>query len=212
MKESMHTQMSEYPWITILSGIILAIFNAGFITGSGGSECFHSFCSLMEFDRFLILRGEIWRLLTGHLVHWSPAHFYLDSIVFILQGITFEKKIGRSYWLMLLLSALFIGASLLIFRHNLSYYRGISGLINTQLVVGTGFFIMDKTLEKRIRGLYVICFSIHMIKIIYETIKRVPFFPTHLIGDMGLFTPGAHLSGIFLGFIFLIIYLMSISG
>jgi rhomboid family GlyGly-CTERM serine protease len=166
----------------------------------------------MEFDRFLILRGEIWRLLTGHLVHWSPAHFYLDSIVFILQGITFEKKIGRSYWLMLLLSALFIGASLLIFRHNLSYYRGISGLINTQLVVGTGFFIMDKTLEKRIRGLYVICFSIHMIKIIYETIKRVPFFPTHLIGDMGLFTPGAHLSGIFLGFIFLIIYLMSISG
>lgn len=38
--------------------------------------------------------------------------------------------------------------------------------------------------------------------ILYETINRVPFFSTNLLGDMGLFTPAAHLSGAAIGFIF----------
>ena len=198
-----------YPWVTIFSGIILVGINIGFIFSA---EWFYSFCSLMEYDRFLILKGEAWRLLTGHLVHWSPAHFYLDSIVFLFQGVTFEKKIGRRYWLLMLLSTLFIGLTLLFFRRDLLYYRGISGLINTQLVLGSGLYIMDRSLDRVTRGLFSVCFSIHMIKIAYETVKRVPFFSTHLLGDMGLFTPVAHLSGVVLGFMFLAVYLMLFSG
>lgn len=189
--------------ITIWSGIILVIFNAGFIFALFGGEWFLSFCSFMEYDRSLILKGEIWRLITCHLVHWSPAHFYLDSMVFTFQGITFEQKIGRKYWLVMILSALFISISLLLFRQDLLIYRGISGLINTQLVLGTGLFIVDKALSKSLRMLFIISFSIHMIKIIYETITRVPFFHTHLLGNMGFFTPAAHLSGVALGILFL---------
>ena len=206
MNKSALIKTPAYPWITILSGIILVIFNAGFILRCSNSEWFNSFCSFMEFDRCLILNGEIWRLITGHLVHWSSEHFYLDSMVFILQGITFEKKIGHKYWSMLVLSALFISATLLIFRQDLLYYRGISGLINTQLILGTGLFIRDITQGKGMRNMFAICFSIHMIKIIYETINRAPFFSTHLIGDMGLFTPAAHLSGVVIGLLFLTTY------
>lgn len=199
-------------WITIFSVILLLIFNVGFVIKSIGGGWFYSFCSVMEFDRNLILKGEIWRIVTCHLVHWSPEHFYLDSIVFIFQGITFEKKIGRQYWKVLLLSALFISTALLFLRQDLFFYRGISGLINTQLVLGTGLFIFDKALGKGLRGIFVICFSIHMIKIIYETINRAPFFSTNLLGDMGLFTPVAHLSGVVVGFLFLSIYLSRLSG
>ena len=194
--------------VTIISGIILIIFNTGFIFSLSGSSWFSTFCSLMEYDRALILKGEIWRLVTCHLVHWSPAHFYLDSVVFIFQGITFEQKIGKKYWFVLLVSTLFISVSLLIFRKDLIFYRGISGIINTQLVLGSGLFIFDKAMSKNMRGMFSVCFSIHMIKIIYETVNRAPFFSTHLLGDMGLFTPAAHLSGVVLGFIFLIAYLM----
>ena len=193
---------------TIISGIILIIFNAGFIFSFSGSRWFSIFCSVMEYDRALILKGEIWRFFTCHLVHWSPAHFLLDSVVFVFQGITFEQKIGKKYWMALFLSSLFIGVSLLIFRSDLMYYRGISGIINTQLVLGSGLFIFDKTLSKNMRSMFSICFLIHMIKIIYESVNRAPFFSTHLLGDMGLFTPVAHLSGVVLGFLLLAAYLL----
>jgi len=198
--------------ITILSGLILIIVNAGFIFRPESCEWYIPFYSLMEFDRSLILKGEIWRLFTCHLVHWSPAHFYLDGIVFIFQGITFEQKTGNKYWKVLIFSAIIISSALLIFRNDLIYYRGISGLINTQLVLGAGLFIFDRTLSKNIRGMFVICFTIHMAKIVYETLNRAPLFSTHLLGDMGLFTPVAHLSGVVLGLLLLAVYLSPLSG
>ena len=197
--------------ITVLTGVILFIFNIGFIFKSCGGDWFHSLCSFMEFDRTLILKGEIWRLATCHIVHWSPEHLYLDSLVFIFQGITFEKKIGRHYCSMLFFSALSIGITLLVFRQGLLYYRGISGIINTQLVLGAGLFIFDRTLNKNTRGLFVACFLIHMIKIIYETIYKAPFFSTNLLGDTGLFTPVAHLGGVAVGFLF-IFFMLRFSG
>ncbi len=197
--------------VTIISGLLIAVFNAGFISGSCCSQWYNHFCSIMEFNRDLIMEGEIWRLVTGHLIHWSPAHFYLDSMVFIFQGITFEKKIGSRYWLILLLSALFISIALLLLRQDLFYYRGVSGIINTQLVLGAGLFIMDRSLDRVTRGMFAICFSIHMIKIIYETACRIPLFSTHLLGDMGLFTPTAHLSGVAAGFFLLLFYMWPLS-
>lgn len=81
--------------ITILSALVLCFFNAGFILGDAQAKWFQALCAFMEFDRASILKGEIWRLFTGHLVHWSAEHFYLDALVFMVQGIVFEPKIGR---------------------------------------------------------------------------------------------------------------------
>ncbi|MFZ1986492.1 MAG: rhombosortase [Desulfatitalea sp.] len=190
--------------VSILSAIVLCFFNAGFIIDGAQSRWFHSFCAFMEFDRASILKGEIWRLFTCHLVHWSPEHFYLDALVFLALGIAFEQKIGRRYGQVLSIAGCVVGLALLIFQNDLAAYRGISGLINTQFVLGTGLFVLDANLKRTIKGFYVAIFSIHIFKIAYETIYQVSFFSTDALGSMGIFTPLAHLSGAIVGFVGLI--------
>jgi rhomboid family GlyGly-CTERM serine protease len=201
--EAFKAGLSQFK-ITILLTLGLCVFNAGFILGDAQAQWFQSLCAWMQFDGASILRGEIWRLFTGHLVHWSAAHFYLDAAVFIAQGIVFEPKIGRQYARTLALAAGAIGLGLLIFQRDLGAYRGISGLINTQFVLGTGLFVFDASLKRRVKGFYVAIFSIHIFKIGYEIFFQVSFFSTDALGDMGRFTPLAHLAGALVGLGYLV--------
>ncbi len=190
--------------ITLLSALVLCLFNAGFILGDAQARWFQALNALMQFDRASILNGEIWRLFTGHLVHWSAEHFYLDALVFIAQGMVFEPKIGRGYAQVLGIAGGAIGLALLLFQNDLTAYRGISGLINTQLVLGTGLFVFDPNLRRSVKAFYMAVLSVHMFKIAYETVFRVPFFITDALGDMGLFTPLAHLGGVMVGLCYLL--------
>ncbi|MBI5551285.1 MAG: rhombosortase [Desulfobacterales bacterium] len=190
--------------ITLLTALVLCFFNAGSILGDGQARWFQALNALMEYDRALILKGEIWRLFTGHLVHWSAEHFYLDALVFVAQGIVFEPKIGRAYAQVLGIAGGAIGLALLLLQSDLAAYRGISGLINTQLVLGTGLFVFDPNLKRSIKGFYMAVLSVHMFKIAYETVFKVPFFVTDALGDMGLFTPLAHLGGVMVGLYYLL--------
>ncbi|MBI1784302.1 hypothetical protein HYR69_04085, partial [Candidatus Sumerlaeota bacterium] len=58
---------SNTPWATLLVGLLAAV-------GSG----FGPARELFVWDRGAILHGEIWRLVTGHLVHAARGHFLLD--------------------------------------------------------------------------------------------------------------------------------------
>jgi rhomboid family GlyGly-CTERM serine protease len=189
--------------VTLGWTLALLLCNAGFLTGAASGPWFQTLCAWLQFDRAAIFRGEFWRLFTGHLVHWSPAHFYLDALVFAAQGIIFEQKIGRRYGGMLVASAGAIGLALLLFQNELVLYRGISGLINTQLVLGAGLFVFDPKLRKSLKIIYCAVFGIHLFKIAYETAFKVPFLATDAMGDMGSFTPLAHLSGVLIGMVFL---------
>jgi rhomboid family GlyGly-CTERM serine protease len=193
--------------VSIVSAVLLCLLNTGFIFGNGMNGWFNALCSFMEFDRELILEGEFWRVLTCHLVHWSPEHFFLDGLVFIALGIVFEKKIGPRYWKILMVSAFAVSMALLCFQNNLHAYRGISGLINTQFILGVGLFVFDRNNEKFMKVLYIIIFAIHVFKVVYETINGVSFFNTETLGDMGLFTPLAHLAGAMMGLFYLLIFI-----
>jgi len=183
---------------TVILSVLLFLFNAGYIFKGVSGNWFVAFSQLMEFDRSLILNGEIWRILTCHLVHWSPAHFYLDALVFSILGITFEKTIGQRYWKFLLISAIVISLALLS-RQDLHRYRGISGLINTQLMLVMGTLIMTKDQKRYLKGFYWTAFAVYGYKISYETIYRSSLFNTANLGDMGNFTAIAHLSGALMG-------------
>ncbi len=190
--------------ITLWLGLVLCFINAGFLLGDALAPWFQSLCAWIQFDRTAILRGEIWRLFTGHLVHWSAAHFYLDTSVFIAQGIVFEQKLGRRYTQALTVAAVAISLGLLLFQRDLVAYRGISGLINTQLVLGAGLYVLDPSLKKSLKVIYCAVFGVHLFKIAYETALKVPFFATDTLGDMGGFTPLAHLIGLLVGLVYLV--------
>lgn len=83
----------------------------------------------LAFDRQAILGGEIWRLWSAHLVHFSLQHALLDGAVFFFVASVAEHAIGtRRLGIALALGAPFIGLGLLAAVPGLAYYRGASGL------------------------------------------------------------------------------------
>jgi len=74
-----------------------------------------------------LARGEWWRLLTCHLVHWSWDHVVWDAGTFLLIGAWCERAGRRPLLLALLLSGLAIPPVVLAVQPQLSAYAGLSG-------------------------------------------------------------------------------------
>lgn len=84
---------------------------------------------LLEFDRHAILAGEIWRLWTCHLVHYSPQHAMIDLATAAAAGAVALPALGwRRLCLAVALMAPLISAGLLLMAPDLAYYRGASGM------------------------------------------------------------------------------------
>ena len=88
----------------------------------------------MQFDRAAITGGEIWRLWTGQLCHWSNLHLIGNLAAVAALMVIAGKPLRR--WLALLpLAAPLLSLVLLSLLPELQTYRGMSGLVAV-LVVG----------------------------------------------------------------------------
>lgn len=84
---------------------------------------------LLAYDRNAIFAGELWRLWTGHLVHFSHTHALIDGIVLYAMASLAEQAFGsRSLAWAVALAALVISLVLLAFVPALLEYRGASGI------------------------------------------------------------------------------------
>jgi len=97
-------------------------------------QVFPTWASLLQFDRLAILDGQWWRMLTGHLTHWTVDHLAWDLAMFVLLGAMVESRSRSRLVALCLVSA--IGISLLVLggHPELRTYRGLSG-IDTALFV-----------------------------------------------------------------------------
>jgi rhomboid family GlyGly-CTERM serine protease len=83
----------------------------------------------LAWERSAILHGEIWRLWSGHLVHWSLSHGAADALALLAAGMLAEPIVGsRRFAAILAGGALLISLGLLAFVPALDEYRGASGL------------------------------------------------------------------------------------
>jgi rhomboid family GlyGly-CTERM serine protease len=81
------------------------------------------------YSRAALADGELWRLLTGHLMHFSWTHLAADIGGFLLLGVLIEREQGRATFASLLLVlALGTSAGLWLFVPELGFYGGISAL------------------------------------------------------------------------------------
>lgn len=80
------------------------------------------------YERAAILRGEYWRLWTGHLVHFGASHLVWNLVVFALAGIWAERLAPARTRLLLALAPGVIGLALLALDPSLATYGGLSGL------------------------------------------------------------------------------------
>lgn len=82
----------------------------------------------MVYDRSAIFAGELWRLVTGHWVHFSASHLLWDTLVLSVTGWLIESRTYRHFAFLCLLSALAISLAMLISLPGMATYGGLSGI------------------------------------------------------------------------------------
>jgi len=91
----------------------------------------------LRYDRQAILNGELWRLITGHIVHLGWKHSLMNIIGLTLIWILFGRLLKLSNWLLIIfISALGISLGFLVFNPDLSWYVGLSGVLHAMFVAG----------------------------------------------------------------------------
>jgi len=116
-------RMSQLPWrtaILVASGGLIYML-------PGAAEYF-------IYDRPAILSGEVWRLVTGHWIHYSYSHLAYNLTALAIIGAIIELQESQHFFLVCIVSALLIGIVLLTFRPDLHYYAGASGVVTASVV------------------------------------------------------------------------------
>jgi rhomboid family GlyGly-CTERM serine protease len=84
----------------------------------------------LAFDREAILGGEVWRLWTGHWVHFSNQQLLLDISTLVLAAAVAQREFGALFITRVLaLGTPAISLGLLMVAPELAYYRGASGVV-----------------------------------------------------------------------------------
>ena len=112
----------------------------------------------LAFERDAIRDGEVWRIVTGHLVHLGWPHFALNAaglaLVWTLVGGAY-KPVG---WLLIIFTSIAaIGLGLWIFNPQLQWYVGLSGALHGVLAAGLVMSYRQPRIETTILGLLLLC-------------------------------------------------------
>jgi rhomboid family GlyGly-CTERM serine protease len=119
MDQSTHLTAPRLPgWTLVISAFALIIF------------FFPTLGNLLIYDRAAIIHGEIWRLLTGNLVHFSITHLVYNLIAWLIAGTIIEFHGYRFFPALCLSSSIFIGVTLFILEPELYFYAGLSGMVS----------------------------------------------------------------------------------
>jgi rhomboid family GlyGly-CTERM serine protease len=143
--------------------------------------------ALLQYDRAAILHGEVWRLLTGHFVHWSTAHLAWDLLAFLALA----AICARRRWLFASVvagTALIVSAFLLACCPEVALYRGLSA-IDSALWMWAVFIIG----ERRV-ALALTLLSLFIGKVLIESAGSALFV------DGITILPVVHLLGASVGF------------
>lgn len=126
--------------------------------------CFFGLIFLLEFLKptssqvlgFLpkqIAEGEIWRVITGQILHTNFNHVVLNvaglALVWALHG---EYYTARHYTLVLTISLILVGIGLAL-TYSDTIYSGLSGIIHTLLIYGA---VIDVSKHKKTGWLLII--------------------------------------------------------
>jgi rhomboid family GlyGly-CTERM serine protease len=93
---------------------------------------------LLRYDRAALAAGEIWRLLTAHLVHLDLHHALLNCAGLALMWALFARAYPPRHWVVVLVAAVAaIDAGLWFGDSTLRWYVGSSGVLHGVMAAGT---------------------------------------------------------------------------
>lgn len=108
--------MKQVPWLTVTTASLTLLLAGASLGG------------FAQYDRNAILRGELWRLVTGHFSHWSPSHLGYDLAAFVILGAICEPRDRRLFATVAAATAAVVSLFLLAFRADVEMYRGLSAI------------------------------------------------------------------------------------
>ena len=92
---------------------------------------------LLQYQRDAIGQGQLWRLLTGHLLHSNNWHLLMNLagllLAMLLHGSYYRGKMLTLQWL---LCGLAISLALYYYSPQIHIYVGLSGLLHSMLTLG----------------------------------------------------------------------------
>ena len=153
----------------------------------------------LRFQRTLILNGEWWRLVTGHLDHLGWVHFGLNALFLALVLMIFEPLQRIIFTLGVWLSSVIaISLCLLLFSPELIWYVGLSSSLYSLLIIG---IILDVRHSLFVRtAVAVLVFT----KVLFEQGDQLPWVSQIISGPVA---EASHLYGVATGFVTAIIIL-----
>ncbi len=89
----------------------------------------------LQYDRAAVDGGQLWRLLTCQLTHWSWDHLFWDTAALLFLGWVLEREDRRSLLICLGLSIVLIPAVVHFGLPELATYRGLSGIDSAVFVL-----------------------------------------------------------------------------
>ena len=189
--------------VTLGLTALMILLNWGLIETA--PELMRKLPALLEYDRAAIAAGEVWRLVTGNLVHWSVEHACLDVGAFAIVGWMFERRLRGTYVPLLIASGLCVGLALWLGEPQLEHYRGFSGVNSAQFAAVVIVELLTAWRTPR-RWLWVApAAGIFLVKIVSECATGMMFFGTESLGDIGIPVPLAHAAGALSGALLAII-------
>ena len=90
--------------------------------------------SLLVYDRSAILKGQLWRLVTGQWVHFSTSHLVYDTLAFGIAGWMIESSDCSNFGWLCGISPVTIGIGLFAFEPQLVICSGLSGMATAAVV------------------------------------------------------------------------------
>jgi rhomboid family GlyGly-CTERM serine protease len=86
---------------------------------------------VLRYQRESLGGGEVWRLVTGHLVHLGASHMLMNVLALGVLATIFRRLLcDRDWWLGCLAAALAIDAGLYFGNPAVQWYVGLSGVLH----------------------------------------------------------------------------------
>ncbi|MCH6257045.1 rhombosortase [Puniceicoccaceae bacterium K14] len=159
----------------------LPYFTLGLAGLSTLIQIFPAFQHLFQWDRTAIAEGEIWRIVTGHLSHWTPSHFAWDLIVFIILGLILEQR-SRKTLILSTLTTIALSHIALSYFSEYIHYRGLSAIDTAFFAHGLLLWASHSFRSRNIASgtLSLIAFIGMILKTIIELRHPDPIFSSSL--------------------------------
>ncbi len=142
----------------------------------------------LRYEREGLAHYQLWRLVTGHLVHLGWRHALLNGIGLALLWVLFARDYSPRRWCWILgFAALSIDAGLWFLRPTIDWYVGASGVLHGALAAGA------LAMYRRAEWQGAVLFLGLAIKLVYEhqsgqslLEQDLPLVPdAHVLGALG---------------------------